>query len=191
MINLFWNRQTRLLCFLSAFRFPFFARLGLKISPTCHFCNFLGGGAVFSGLARQCKSSYLLLFYRKLQAFVSDYTTLENFAAKSKDCSFKIVGKPFFQSGFGLAVRKNSSFTFKISQVLRQYEEYDISHTLKRRWFLGQCSAKNGGENARFARLSVADLSGLFLAICFGVVISFLFFTLQYFKHTIYRYTPP
>ena len=126
-------------------------------------------------------------FYRSLQAFVSDYPTLENFAAKSGDCSFKIVGKSFFQSGFGLAVRKNSSLTFKISQVLMLYEDYDISRTLKRRWFEGQCSAMNGDENALFARLSIADLSGLFLAICFGVVISFLFFTLQHFKDAISR----
>ena len=107
--------------------------------------------------------------------------------AKSRDCSFKIVGKSFFQSGFGLALRKNSSLTSKISQVLLQHENYDIPRTLKRRWFLGQCSVMNGGKNAAFSRLSIADLSGLFLAICFGVVISLLFFTSQYFKITISR----
>ena len=124
----------------------------------------------------------MFLYFRKLQAFVSDYPTLENFAAKSRDCTFKIVGKSFFQSGFGLAVRKNSSLTFKISQVLMQYEDYDISRTLRHRWFLGQCSSSNSDENAMFARLSVSDLSGLFLAICLGVVISAAFFSLEYFK---------
>ena len=41
-----------------------------------------------------------------------------------------------------------------------------------------------GDENALFARLSIADLSGLFLAICLGVVISVLFFTLECLKIT-------
>ena len=128
------------------------------------------------------QNDFACLFFRKLQAFVSDYPTLENFAAKSQDCSFKIVGKSFFQSGFGLAVRKNSSLTIKISQVLVNYEDYDISRTLKQRWFLGQCSTANADENAMFSRLAISDLSGLFLAICFGVLLSLLFFTLQYFK---------
>jgi hypothetical protein len=134
----------------------------------------------------KCCSHVMSIFwcFRKLQAFVSDYPTLENFAAKSRDCSFKIVGKAFFQSGFGLAVRKNSSLAIKISRVLMQYEDYDISRTLRHRWFLGQCSGINSDENAMFARLSIADLSGLFLAICFGVIISFLFFTFEYFKIT-------
>ena len=138
-------------------------------------------------MAAQCRSAHSAVFFcfRKLQAFVSDYPTLENFAAKSRDCSFKIVGKSFFQSGFGLAVRKNSSLAVKISQVLMQYEDYDISRTLRQRWFLGQCSAINSDENAMFARLSIADLSGLFLAICFGVIISFLFFTFEYIKTVI------
>ena len=121
---------------------------------------------------------------RKLQAFVSDYPTLENFAVKSRDCSFKIVGKSFFQSGFGLAIRKNSSLTVKISEVLMNYEDYDVSRTLRHRWFLGQCNTVNSDDNALFARSSIADLSGLFLAICLGVVISVLFFALECLKIT-------
>ncbi|XP_028404763.1 glutamate receptor ionotropic, NMDA 1-like [Dendronephthya gigantea] len=117
---------------------------------------------------------------RTLQAFAWDQPTLENMVAKSRDCSFKIVGKSLFHSGFGFALRKNSSLTSKISQALLQYEKFDTSWTLKLRWFQGKCSAVH--KNASFARLTIADLSGLFLAICFGVVISLLFFTSQYFK---------
>ncbi|XP_028404593.1 glutamate receptor ionotropic, NMDA 1-like isoform X1 [Dendronephthya gigantea] len=124
---------------------------------------------------------------KTLQAFVWDYSTLTNFAAKSHDCSFKILGNSFFDAGFGVAVRKNSSLTSKISQALLQYETFDTSRTLRHRWLMGQCSATNRGENAMFSGLSIGDLRGLFLAICIGAVISFLFLTSQYFKNAISR----
>ena len=109
---------------------------------------------------------------------MGDYPTFQTFAAKRHDCSFKVVGKVFFQSGFGLALLKNSTLTARISEALIHYEEYDTSRTLRHRWFVGKCSVENE-EGAIFARLSLQGLGGLFLAICFAVVISVTFFVIE------------
>ena len=109
---------------------------------------------------------------RYLQAFVGDRPTFENFAAKSKDCSFKVVGKSFFQSGFGIALKRNSSFTAVISKALIQYKDYDIARKLRSRWFDGQCKMEKTAGGATFRRVSLRGFSGLFLATCVSIMIT-------------------
>ena len=112
---------------------------------------------------------------------MGDYPTFETFAAKSPNCSFKVVGKPFFQSGFGLALAKNSSLTVKISEAIVQYERYDVTRRLKNRWFAGQCSIESSEEGGSFARLSMHDFTGLFLVVCLGVIFSLIFFLIEFY----------
>ena len=119
------------------------------------------------------------IYYSNLQALVSDQPTFEYFASKSKDCSFKTVGKSFFQSGFAMAVRKNSTFASIISNQLIQYEEYDITGKLRTRWFAGQCQQSQSDDEATFASLSIKDLAGLFLAICINILVCGLFSVLE------------
>lgn len=118
--------------------------------------------------------------------FFGDYSTLVYNAAKAKDCALRVVGKPIFQSGFGIAFQKNSSWSSIASQKLLEYQQYDVFLKLSHRWLKKSCedSEKNtaGILSANtFHRMSSYDLSGVFLMVVTGMVLSLALLATEYY----------
>lgn len=84
------------------------------------------------------------LYFDVLDIFKHLSQIIQNFAAKSRDCSFELVGKSFFHSGFGLPMRKNSTHPAMLSHVLMQYKDYDIWQrcTLRKTQCLRDCPSE-------------------------------------------------
>jgi len=112
------------------------------------------------------------MFYRKLTAFVGDEPTLKHHISKQEKCNLKLAGKPFFQSGFGIAFPKNSTLTEKVSKVLILYQELDTYRKLSHRWLGGACDNQSAGQT--FRRMTIDDVGGALAIVVVGVVVSLL-----------------
>ena len=52
-----------------------------------------------------------LFLVSEIDVLVGDYNTLVYLAAQDPDCSLRVIGESFFKSGYGIALRKNSTWT--------------------------------------------------------------------------------
>ena len=72
-----------------------------------------------------------LFSFRRLDAFVYEYITIEYEASTRRKCDLKVIGSPFVESSFAIALPKNSPLTSKISPKLIYYKEYSIESKLR------------------------------------------------------------
>ena len=135
----------------------------------------------------------LFLLNRKIDVYFDDYTTLIYHAGKDKECSLQVLGKPFFNSGFGIAFPKNSSWTPLFSQKLLDYQKHDDLLPLAHRWLKSSCEHKgekadSDGSKLTVRRMSTYDLSGLFVVVTVGVMFSAVLLPLElYFNKRKYK----
>ena len=125
---------------------------------------------------------------RKIDVYFDDYSTLVYHAAKDKDCSLRVLGKPFFKSGYGIAFPKNSTWTSIFSQKLLEYQKHDHLLMLAHRWLQSSCKAtekKSDGSTSHqtFRRMSPHDLSGLFIVVCIGMMLGAVLLPFERYLH--------
>ena len=126
-------------------------------------------------------------FYcREIDVLFDDYSTSVYHAANDEDCALRVVGKPFFKSGYGIALQKNSSWTAMVTQRLLVYEKFDVFLTLSHRWLKSSCDNTkiNNGDTASqntFRRMSSKDLSGVFLIVVVGVIFSLPLLVMEFY----------
>ena len=114
--------------------------------------------------------------FRRLDAFVYEYITIEYEASTRRKCDLKVIGSPFVESSFAIALPKNSPLTSKISPKLIYYKEYSIESKLRNNWLHGYCQSTKGPD---VAQMSIQSMSGLFFAVAIGVVVAMIDISLR------------
>ena len=117
---------------------------------------------------------------RELDAFIGDEPTLLYAASKQKNCQLRLVGKSFFQSGFGLAFPKKSLWTKKFSDVLLSYEQFSIPQKLRETWLSGTCSKQDPLTVSGFLKMTVEDVSGAFMIVFIGMGLALLLLLVEF-----------
>lgn len=100
--------------------------------------------------------------------------------SRQKTCKLKLVGKPFFQSGFGIALPKNSSFTNKLSDILILYQKFDTYQKLTKRWLSGTCNS-NAKRGSNFKEMTIDDVGGAYVIVLIGVFTSFVVLAFEFY----------
>jgi len=90
------------------------------------------------------------------------------------NCSLRIVGEPFGISGYGLVLRKQSSWTQPLSNSIQQFSDNNVLADLWNKWLVRKCLKKEDFEKTP-DRLSVHDYNGVFVLVAGGIVVSALF----------------
>ena len=122
---------------------------------------------------------------RQIDVLIGDYNTMVYIAAQDKNCSLRVIGEPFFKSGYGVALQKNSTWTPVFSQKLLQYEKFDTFLELAHRWMKTSCDANDDDANSvnfnAFHRMTVYDVSGMFVVITFAVGLSCILLAAEFY----------
>ena len=146
-----------------------------SITPLCSIrYNLLSGSAHAFRLSENNRGSCKIspdaahqrtFGFREWDAYVYDQPTLK-YAAAQRSCDLRLVGPTVFQTGFGLALAKNSPWTQKFSNALISYGERNIIHNLNKVWLSGKCGERDHYAIAHgFAAMTVEDMSGVFVGI--------------------------
>ncbi|OQV18471.1 Glutamate [NMDA] receptor subunit 1 [Hypsibius exemplaris] len=105
----------------------------------------------------------------ELQAFIWDSARLEYEAAKDKECELVTAGELFGRSGYGVALRKNSPWTSKITLAILGFHENGFMESLDNKYIYmrndTQCVAD---ENAP-ATLGLKNMAGVFILVGMGI----------------------
>ena len=89
----------------------------------------------------------------------------------------KITGDPFFFSGYGIALRKNSTWNTRLSIVITSLVREGYVSNLKAKWLGTGCgSVKKPGTE----KMGTNDIGGAFLIVSFGCIASGVFLFLEY-----------
>lgn len=126
-----------------------------------------------------------LSFYRQIDVLIGDYNTVVYIASQDPDCSLRVVGKPFFKSGYGIALQKNSNWTSIVTQKLLQYEKFDTFQELAHRWMKTSCDKNVENEDSMnfntFHRMTAYDVSGMFVVLGVAIGLSWLLLTVEFY----------
>ena len=132
-----------------------------------------------------------LFFVSEIDVLVGDYNTLVYLAAQDPDCSLRVIGESFFKSGYGIALRKNSTWTSAFTQKILQYEKFDTFLELAHRWMKTSCNGKEENSHSMnyntFRRMTAYDVSGMFVVLCGGFFLSWIFLVAEIFHRRRYR----
>lgn len=90
------------------------------------------------------------------------------------DCSLRIVGEPFGISGYGLVLRKQSSWTQPLSNSIQQFSDNNVLADLWNKWLVRKCLKKEDFEKTP-DRLSVHNYNGVFVLVAAGIFVSIVF----------------
>lgn len=137
------------------------------------------------------KSICHLFLYSEIDVLVGDYNTVVYLAAQDPDCSLRVIGEPFFKSGYGIALQKNSTWTSIFTQKILQYEKFDTFLELAHRWMKTSCNRKEENSHSMnyntFRRMTAYDVSGMFVVLGGGVVLSMIFLAAEIFHKRRHR----
>ncbi|XP_028394123.1 glutamate receptor ionotropic, NMDA 1-like [Dendronephthya gigantea] len=114
---------------------------------------------------------------REWTAFVADTPQLEHMVSKETDCALKITGDPFFFSGYGIALRKNSTWNTRLSIVITSLVREGYISGLQVKWLGTGCS---NTKQPNTEKMGTNDIGGAFLIVSFGCVASGVFLLLEY-----------
>lgn len=97
--------------------------------------------------------------------------------SKQGDCGLKVTGDPFFFSGYGIALRKNSTWNSRLSLVITTLVREGFIASLQEKWLASGCEypLHPGSES-----MGVNDIGGAFLIVSFGCVASGIFLLLEH-----------
>ena len=120
---------------------------------------------------------YFTLLHRKWTAFIADTPQLAHLVSKQTDCSLKVTGDPFFFAGYGIALRKNSTWNSRLSLVITTFVREGFFAALEAKWLANDCgNALHSGTES----MGVNDIGGAFLIVSFGCIASGLFLLLEH-----------
>lgn len=118
------------------------------------------------------------LFFREISVYIDDRPYLEHMVSSQHNCSLRIVGEPFGISGYGLVLRKQSSWTQPFSNSIQQYSDNNVLADLWSKWLVRKCLKKEDFEKTP-DRLSVDNYNGVFVLVAAGIVVSILFLAFE------------
>ena len=127
------------------------------------------------GIANNSTLCFLFSF-RKFDAFVDECITIQHEISKRRECDLNIIGSPFVESSYGIALPNNYSLTSKIPQTLIHYKEYGIENEQRNNSFRGYCQSMKEPD---VSQMSIQSMSGLFFAVRIGVVVALIDFFLR------------
>uniref|UniRef100_A0A2S1WM86 Glutamate [NMDA] receptor subunit 1 n=2 Tax=Hirudo TaxID=6420 RepID=A0A2S1WM86_9ANNE len=118
----------------------------------------------------------------KLQAFIWDASRLEYEAAN--DCDLTTTGDSFGRSGYGVALRKGSPWTDKVSFAILSLHENGILEKLERKWILIK-DTRCPERDITPATLGLVDMAGVFLMVAGGIIagVFIIFIEIAYKRH--------
>lgn len=114
------------------------------------------------------------LVFREISVYIDDQPYLEHMVSSQHNCSLRIVGEPFGISGYGLVLRKQSSWTQPFSNSIQQYSDNNVLADLWSKWLVRKCLKKEDFEKTP-DRLSVHNYNGVFVLVAAGIVVSIFF----------------
>ena len=126
-----------------------------------------------------------ILFSSQIDVVIGDYNTIVYMAAQDPNCSLRVIGEPFFTSGYSIALQKNSTWTSIISQKFLQYEKFDTFLELAHRWMKTSCDGNEENANSvnfnTFHRTTVHDVSGMFVVMGGAVGLSWILLAAEFY----------
>eukprot|EP00794_Sanderia_malayensis_P015932 gene15932-17533_t len=120
----------------------------------------------------------------ELQAFIHEYPFLLYFLSKQSECLLKITGQPIGQSGFGLAMQKQSLWRDRFSYEIVRLKEQGVLDDLDKKWLSSGCSDQSGNSFTPQA-FSLKYFGGLVLVV--SIAFCALLFMLPL-EHAFHRY---
>jgi polypeptide N-acetylgalactosaminyltransferase/glutamate receptor 1 len=111
-------------------------------------------------------------------------------AAQDPNCSLRVIGEPFFRSGYGIALQKNSTWTSIFSQKLLQYEKFDTFLELAHRWMKTSCGNEENGNSVnfnKFHRMTAYDVSGMFVVLGVAVGLCWIMLAAEFYYKRLKR----
>ena len=125
------------------------------------------------------------MFFSEIDVLIGDYNTLVYIAAQDPNCSLRVIGEPFFKSGYGIALQKNSTWTAVLNQKLLQFEKFDTFLELAHRWMKTSCDGNEDDANSvnfnTFRRMTVYDVSGMFVVLGAAVGLSWMLLAAEFY----------
>lgn len=121
---------------------------------------------------------------KELYAFFMESTSIEY--ETQRRCNLAQVGGMLDEKGYGIAVRKNSSYRNNLSSAILKLQESGRMADLKRRWWEerrggGQCQSKDDSSAA--TPLNLKNVGGVFWVTIGGTVLSCIFVFLEMLLH--------
>lgn len=98
-------------------------------------------------------------------------------ASQLEDCSLKVVGKSFGNSGYGMPFKPDSPWRKPISAKIREMHTDATIRRLSRRWLEGSCVNKEGANTAE--PLGMREESGILLVLAVFCIGSFLLLAVE------------
>ncbi|XP_055894617.1 glutamate receptor ionotropic, kainate 2-like isoform X4 [Biomphalaria glabrata] len=97
----------------------------------------------------------------------------------SNDCMLMEIGTPFDLKGYGFAYTKNAPYGEQLSMAILQLQDEGILYKLERKWWRPQ-NCPSHHQSAKTQSLDFETVSGMYVVILSGAVISVLLCVLQY-----------
>ena len=113
---------------------------------------------------------------RQWTAYIDDIPQLNYFASKKSDCTLKVVGDPFFFSGYGVALPLNSSWNAPLSLAITALVREGFIRELQSKWLISAC----GNSQRETGKMGVNDIGGVFLIVAFGCVASVILLGVEF-----------
>ncbi|XP_072025956.1 glutamate receptor ionotropic, NMDA 1-like isoform X1 [Amphiura filiformis] len=104
----------------------------------------------------------------EIQAFIWDSAMLDYEAAR--DCSLVTVGELFGRSGFGIGLRFNSPWTYKMSLKILNFHENGVMEELDSKWIRRHNICSRSDDQPR--TLEMSSMGGVFILVAGGLVFS-------------------
>ena len=136
--------------------------------------SYLGFGCSYHDVYTGYPDLVFTFVFREISVYIDDQPYLEHMVSSQHNCSLRIVGAPFGISGYGLVLRKQSSWTQPLSNSIQQFSDNNVLADLWNKWLVRKCLKKDDFEKTP-DRLSVHDYNGVFVLVAAGIVVSILF----------------
>ena len=118
-----------------------------------------------------------LHIYREWTAYIDDLPELEYLVSKQTDCKLKIVGDPFFFSGYGIALQKNSTWNARLSLAITKLVRDGFIQQLESKWMPLACG---DSVTPSIDKMGINDIGGAFLIVAFGCIICGMLLGVEY-----------
>lgn len=102
---------------------------------------------------------------REWTAYIDDIPLLNYQVSKQTKCNLKIVGDPFFSSGYGIGLQKNSTWNTRISLLITSLVREGFITNLQSKWIPTACG---DSQQVSIDKMGVNDIGGAFLIVAFG-----------------------
>ncbi len=115
-----------------------------------------------------------MVFPRKLQAFVTESPHNQYYAAKQRDCAFKVIQTTNGKSSWAIAFRKGWARRHLVSEKILQYRESGLYAELYKRWMTSSCSSAAKNNTGSPSSVPFQYFGGLILLLAVSIGVSFL-----------------